>query len=649
MVFTRKRQAEDDAAQIDVIDAACSAAVSSGTAPSAPLTEDATATSKKQIRKISAVKHQGTLNGKWPVRKQKKVKLADRDDEHAGNINGQLPKQKQKQPQVKIESDEEEHASKNAPFTKAEPGPATKGRRSNKMVPINQNTGEDEEYSPAIASTISDQRQQPIRFLRRRGQGAIVRTVGVITLKVAPRRLAGLSRRMHMRKLAGERQLQKKALAAEGIEAPTTNKWNFTFGVSKLEYHNAPRPSDIELVAEILGRERPSLLAQASQDSAATPMHSGKQFTIDAIVRVILSQSSTNEGALDAQQCMLHAYPYIVNGQKVVGTIPNYHLMRIQSQSKLDKALKRGGLNAIKAKAIKDFLDKIHNINLSSLMAGEVTYRYNAPNAPDFVPGLLSVDYLRTIYITKGKQALFDHLVGFSLIGVKSASCIMAFGMELPVFAVDTHVAGMAKLLGWVPQDAKEDDMCSHLDAKINDDIKFDLHQDFWRHRRACARCGRSSPGSWAYENSTCPLELLITRPKPKEVATGKEKSVGNAKDSSEVEVSNIRTSGKAKASNRAKVPTKKQPRPPVIKKVDENVLKARENALIAQGKIKVTYRVDDDFDAASNVFTIRSVWIEDYSMVEADVQLVPEDEGPVEELEIPRKRDVASLKCVEI
>lgn len=507
------------------------------------------------------------------------------------------------------------------------------------VVPAYQNTGEDEDYNPAAAPIGSDGRQLPIRFLRKRGPGPVVRTYGVITLKVTPQKMAKAVRRIQKRSEAAKRRMQKKALAAAGLEVPPTNKYNFTFGVSQLEYHLFPRQSDIVQVAKILEQERPSLLAQANQDNASTPMHSGRQFTIDAIVRVMLSQASTNEGALDAQQCMIHAYPYIVDGQKVIGTIPNYHLMRVQSQTKLDKVLKRGGLNAIKAEAIKAYLDAIYKINLSLLGPGEVTYRYNPPDASDFVPGMLSVDYLRSMYALSGKQAVFDHLVSFNLIGVKSAACIMAFGMDLPVFAVDTHVAGMAKLLGWVPQDAKEEDMCSHLDAKIRDDIKFDLHQDFWRHRRACARCGRNSPGSWAYENTTCPLEDLITRPKPKEListADIKVQPTGYVQPPSDAQMSTkVQTTGKVKAPKKVKAPSKSQTRPRMIKQEDEDALKAREDALRAQGKIKVTYRVDDDFDAASSVFTMRTVWINDFSLVEADIELVPVEEEPVEELEV--------------
>lgn len=64
------------------------------------------------------------------------------------------------------------------------------------------------------------------------------------------------------------------------------------------------------------------------------------------------------------------------------------------------------------------------------------------------------------------------------------------------------------------------------------------------------------------------------------------------------------------------------------MKQIDEDALRAR-------GLIKVTYPVDDDFDAANGVFTMRTAWVEDFSMLEAEVPMVPVEEESVEEMEI--------------
>ncbi len=231
-----------------------------------------------------------------------------------------------------------------------------------------------------------------------------------------------------------------------------TNQYRFEFGETRLPQHPRPTPEDVSDVTTILGQERKlmdNMDTEGGDLIATTPFHAGGGISIDSIVRVIISQSCTNEAALDAQQTMIRAYPYTdINGILCFGKKPNYHLMRLQSFEKLQKVLKKAGLYIIKAKGIKQCLEMVFEKNLSLLGPGELAYEGNEPGVTDFVPGLLSLDYLYDIYDKGGKQAVFDSLVQLPQIGVKSACCLMGFNMSLPVFAVDTHVASMAKLLG---------------------------------------------------------------------------------------------------------------------------------------------------------------------------------------------------------
>lgn len=229
---------------------------------------------------------------------------------------------------------------------------------------------------------------------------------------------------------------------------PYTNKYQFAFGEDRLPLHLEPTAASIQQVAKIMELERMDM-AQSGKvaPGAATPFHAGKGISVESVVRVILSQVCTNEKALDIQATMRQAYPYWVDGQKFIGKFPNYHSMRVQSLEKLEKVIRDGGLN-FKAKAIKGCLDIIYTKNVARIPPGTVEYAGNEPFATDFVPGLLSMDYLWDFHQQGGKQAVFDNLVQLPQIAVKSASCLMAFNMGLPVFAVDTHVEGMAKLLG---------------------------------------------------------------------------------------------------------------------------------------------------------------------------------------------------------
>ena len=186
----------------------------------------------------------------------------------------------------------------------------------------------------------------------------------------------------------------------------------------------------------------------AEAGAAATPFHAGSGITIDSIVRVIIAQACTNESALDAQQTMIRAYPFTVDGNPVWGETPNYHLMRLQSREKLELVLKIAGLQVLKSTKIKELLDMVYLKNADLLEPGTDVATENAASSTNFVPGMLSLQYIYDANEKGGKQAVFDELVQMPLIGVKSACCLMGFNMGLPVFAVDTHVMGMAKLLG---------------------------------------------------------------------------------------------------------------------------------------------------------------------------------------------------------
>ncbi|OAL32189.1 hypothetical protein AYO20_07957 [Fonsecaea nubica] len=378
-----------------------------------------------------------------------------------------------------------------------------------------------------------------------------------------------------------------KKLRKRRPATPYTNTQRFQFGHDHLWYWTSPSPYNIRKVYEILDEEKPAINEAAALEGTATnPFHASVGISVDSIVRVILSQACTNEAALDAQQAMLLAYPYRVGHTWVTGQKPNYHAMRVQSLTKLEKVLKKAGLANKKPKAIKDILDIVYQRNvalLDPLEVGEVLYDGNERGASDFVPGLLSVDYFWDIYRQEGKQALLDHLVSLPLIGVKSASCLMCFNMSLPVFAVDTHVAGMAKLL---------------------DKIKLSLHQAFWNHRRKCARCSaRNNPSSWVYNNTTCPLELLVKRPQPK---------------SDENKPAKLQTSPPRQV-------TKKEP---------------SDEERVAQGLVKVTYEIDDDFDAAGGTGVKRTIWIRDFSAEEYDP--VDEKEFIYEEISIDFRQKAA-------
>ncbi|KAJ9608283.1 hypothetical protein H2200_007271 [Cladophialophora chaetospira] len=314
------------------------------------------------------------------------------------------------------------------------------------------NEGEDGDFAEPVSETMTDTATGSSRQLRTRGaDGKVANSAKVVhsedTTSIVLKAEVDIDEDTTVQ--ADITIIKKRKILRPRRKIPYTNKYNFEFGEDRLAHFAAPLAKDIEEVVSRLLKERPTLLkVVAEAGAAATPFHAGLDITIDSIVRVIIAQACTNELALDAQQTMIRAYPYTINGKHIWGKMPNYHLMRLQSRAKLEKVLKPAGLQVLKSGKIKELLDVVYAKNVELLGPGANTPTVNEPGATDFVPGMLSLQYIQDAYIQKGKQAVFDELVKLPLIGVKSACCLMGFNMGLPVFAVDTHVMGMAKLLG---------------------------------------------------------------------------------------------------------------------------------------------------------------------------------------------------------
>ncbi|ETI27939.1 hypothetical protein G647_00388 [Cladophialophora carrionii CBS 160.54] len=117
--------------------------------------------------------------------------------------------------------------------------------------------------------------------------------------------------------------------------------------------------------------------------------------------------------------------------------------------------------------------------------------------------------------------------------------------------------------------------MCSHLNTLIPASIATDLHQDFWRHRRGCARCdGKHTPNSHEYQTAKCCLEHLI---KNRDVLYKPRKGAKAVDDKP----------GKSA-----------RPKKPLSEAQRERLRRKRHEAKLARGYICREYEMDDDFDA---------------------------------------------------
>lgn len=76
------------------------------------------------------------------------------------------------------------------------------------------------------------------------------------------------------------------------------------------------------------------------------------------------------------------------------------------------------------------------------------------------------------------------YLVGLPGVGVKTAACVLVFDLEKPAFPVDTHVARIARRLGWVPEKMSAEDIQEYLEAVLPQRRFHGAHLNFIEHGR---------------------------------------------------------------------------------------------------------------------------------------------------------------------
>ncbi|KAI1453146.1 DNA glycosylase [Annulohypoxylon moriforme] len=182
---------------------------------------------------------------------------------------------------------------------------------------------------------------------------------------------------------------------------------------------------------------------------------------LDALVRTILSQNTSNKNSTRAKLDMDEVYGAGESEER-------WDKIATGGPAKLEKAIARGGLGGVKSRAIVDILRQVKE-------------RY----------GTYSLDHLlRTEAEGNGNdEEAMRELISFKGVGPKTASCVLLFCVGRDSFAVDTHVHRLTGMLGWRPSTASRDETFAHLDVRIPGALKYGLHVLFVEHGRKCPEC----------------------------------------------------------------------------------------------------------------------------------------------------------------
>lgn len=214
-----------------------------------------------------------------------------------------------------------------------------------------------------------------------------------------------------------------------------------------------PTPAESKLAHKILAslhgeRKRPDAIVAPTNRAGCGDSPS----VLDALVRTILSQNTSDTNSTRAKQSMDKAY----------GRSDKWEAIAAGGQAKLQEAIKCGGLSVVKSKVIISILQQVYE-------------RY----------GKYSLDHLHE---ASSEEAMRE-MLSFQGVGPKTASCVLLFCLRRESFAVDTHVYRITGLLGWRPPSANREETHAHLDARIPDEDKFGLHILLVSHGKKCDEC----------------------------------------------------------------------------------------------------------------------------------------------------------------
>ena len=171
------------------------------------------------------------------------------------------------------------------------------------------------------------------------------------------------------------------------------------------------------------------------------------------LIGTILSQNTTDHNSHRAFDNLKNKFP-------------SWEEVRKSPVSKIEKAIRTGGLSKIKAKRIKNILNQIHNDDSD-----------------------LSLSYLKKWKTDK----IINYLRRFKGVGDKTIACVLLFSLGRPIIPVDTHVLRLSRRLGLVPEETDARKAHILMQKLVPENLVYSLHLNLIQHGRRV--CKAQNPG----------------------------------------------------------------------------------------------------------------------------------------------------------
>lgn len=331
---------------------------------------------------------------------------------------------------------------------------------------------------------------------------------------------------------------------SKNVRSPYHRYAGVPWGETPWPDFTSPSPVDCEKVYDYLSKqhaggklkyERPAKIPPPSLEVAGC---GETQLLLDGFIRTMLSGATNMKNANSAIQSVVEFYgtvtkSIVIDGEEVtpVKDSIDWNKVRLGGVDEFKHRIHSGGLQNISSRAIIANLEKVYNCNAERTAAFR---EEKITGIPAVIPGadkltqsqkdmeiwmfesnIISLEHLRGL---TAEEAM-NELVQFKGVAIKTAACLILFGLQEPCFAVDTHCFRIAQWLGWIPGDINDQSgrhkAFAHLNLRIPDHLKYGLHQLFIEHGQNCNRCkALTREGTKEWENCVCSLEDLLVRKK---------------------------------------------------------------------------------------------------------------------------------------
>ena len=189
---------------------------------------------------------------------------------------------------------------------------------------------------------------------------------------------------------------------------------------------------------------------------------------ISVLIGTILSQNTSDVNSGQAFDSLLSTF----GSWEAVVSAPVEHIAQV---------IKSGGLSRVKAVRIKQVLNKIEEEQ-----------------------GSLNLDFLSSMSISEAK----NYLLSLPGVGLKTASCVLLFGVGKPCLPVDTHVFRVAQRLGLINSRISIEKAHNLLQEQVPLSKVYQFHLHMIEHGRQICHARQPRCGECVLKKG-CPSSLV--------------------------------------------------------------------------------------------------------------------------------------------